>query len=66
MKEYLVYTAGTMSGLSYKQMTEWRDKAKEVLAPYNIFTISPTRGKVPTCTNSLTTPKGINTRDYSA
>lgn len=44
MREYLVYTAGGISGLTYEESVEWREKLRDAV-PKNIKTLSPMRGK---------------------
>lgn len=72
MKNYLIYCAGPITGTSYDDTVNWREKIKEML-PENIEAISPMRGKAflkneksvldSYETNVLTSQKGITTRD---
>lgn len=41
MKKPIVYLAGTMTGLTYEQMKEWRKKAKLVLCTHGFAVIDP-------------------------
>lgn len=45
MKEYRVYLAGPISGLNYKEATDWREYAKKELEKYAINALSPMRSK---------------------
>ena len=76
MREFLVYLAGGISGLTYDEAVAWRTEVKQKVGP-NIKTLSPMRGKEnlgtavgnPTLKdkyeeNPLTSAKGINQRDY--
>lgn len=77
MKQFLVYLAGPITGLSYLGATEWREEVKSLL-PNHISSLSPMRGKqyleklskeqsIADCyeDNPLTSEKGINIRDYN-
>lgn len=69
----IVYLAGPITGLSWTDATKWRNDMTRELAPLGIECISPLRGKdfLSNLTNlkdaypehSLSTPKGIYTRD---
>ena len=71
-KEYLIYCAGPITGLSYDNTVGWRDYVGSKL-PENIKAISPMRGKtylldktsIDDCYNDiiLSSQKGITTRD---
>lgn len=76
MREFLVYLAGGISGLTFNEAVEWRRKVRDAV-PSNIKTLSPMRGKqrLEEMTdgkaildtyeeNPLTSYKGINQRDY--
>ncbi len=76
-QNFLVYLAGPITGVSYGECTEWREKVKEMLDE-NILTLSPMRGKQFIKERSkgmgiamayedspLASNKGINTRDYN-
>lgn len=77
MREYLVYLAGPITGLTYNGCTEWRAQVRDTV-PAHIKTLSPLRGKqrLREITNGgpildnypdnpLTTAKGITTRDQN-
>jgi nucleoside 2-deoxyribosyltransferase len=66
-----VYLIGPITGLSYKECTDWREYARKVLAKRRILGISPLRGKpylrgkrkiLPAYPMPLSTAKGITTR----
>lgn len=73
-----VYLAGPITGLTYQDADEWRDKACEFLAHHYIDGLSPMRGKQylralgrlsASCQQEgalgvLSTPKAIMTRDF--
>lgn len=40
-----VYLAGTITGLSQKKATGWRDRAAQFLEPHGITCLDPCRGK---------------------
>jgi len=73
----LVYLAGAITGCTYNECTDWRQKVRDAV-PSHIQTISPMRGKqrlkeieegstikMVYEDNPLTSAKGINTRDYN-
>lgn len=74
--DYLVYTAGPITGLSYKGATGWREYVEKKMPDY-IHTVSPMRGKQRLELmyeeeikdsyedNPLTSEKGISARDYN-
>lgn len=76
MNDKTVYLAGPITGLTYEECTEWRDKAKAELAKSGITAYSPMRGKgylsdgnpIEAFNNrlpqKLSTQKGIVGRDY--
>jgi len=41
-----VYLAGSISGLTYEEATEWREQVKTELSPYGIKCLSPLRAEV--------------------
>lgn len=43
MKQYTVYLAGPMDFLGQKEQTDWRNKAKDFFAYYNVKTLDPCR-----------------------
>ena len=43
--EKSVYLGGAIRGLSYEEITDWREYAKQELAKHGITGISPMRGK---------------------
>lgn len=76
-QNFLVYLAGPITGTTYEECTEWREKVKEMV-DWSISTLSPMRGKqfikersssigiVMSYEDSpLASGKGINTRDYN-
>ena len=76
-QNFLVYLAGPITGVSYGECTEWREKVKEMVDD-SISTLSPMRGKqfIKERSNGmgiemayedspLASNKGINTRDYN-
>lgn len=78
MANMSVYLAGPITGLTYDEANDWRNKAREYLAQFNIVAFSPLRGKAYlknlgelTATAEeegkagvLSTPKAIMARDY--
>lgn len=75
MQTHKVYLAGPISGHSYKNVTDWREYAKNYFADMNILGYSPLRGKS-YLTNeemikdhysnhTMSSIKGINVRDYN-
>jgi nucleoside 2-deoxyribosyltransferase len=70
----LVYLAGPISGLNWKDSTDWREYAKELLARRGLVGLSPLRGKeylaqesrpvITHDTRPLSTSRGIITRDH--
>jgi nucleoside 2-deoxyribosyltransferase len=42
---YKVYAAGSITGMTYDQATEWRNELTERLKPFKIEVISPMRAK---------------------
>lgn len=76
MKDFLVYLAGPITGLTYKGTVGWREDVRRKFGAH-IHTISPMRGKQrhellgdqPILTayeeNPLTSEKGISIRDYN-
>ena len=44
MKDYLLYCAGAITGLSYSGSTDWREYVSNKL-PSHIIAVSPMRGK---------------------
>jgi nucleoside 2-deoxyribosyltransferase len=78
MKDQLVYLAGSITGLTYGESTDWRGYVRDNVAP-GIRTLSPLRGKQYLEERSskdggkildsyedyaLSCQKGINTRDH--
>lgn len=74
--QFLVYTAGPITGVSYSGCTEWRDQLRDQLDK-SILTLSPMRGKqfieersrggvvaMAYEASALASVKGINTRDF--
>lgn len=45
MKNYTVYLAGPIAGLTYEEATGWRDYCVDYLARYDIIGLSPLRKK---------------------
>lgn len=45
MGKLRVYLAGGIQGMSYQECIEWRDKVSQILAFYEIESMSPMRGK---------------------
>lgn len=76
MKQFLVYLAGPITGLSYAEATGWREYVRDQLPPH-IQTLSPMRGKHKLWlsketaikdtyeSDPLTSEKGINSRDFN-
>jgi nucleoside 2-deoxyribosyltransferase len=72
MKEYLIYLAGPITGMSYEGTTDWRQLVRRKLPPH-FHTLSPMRGKgylagekvivKKDYGNVLSTPLGIVNRD---
>lgn len=71
MKQFLVYLAGPITGLSHAESVEWRDYATKRFPPH-IIGVSPMRGKpylagkksiANSSTEVLSSPRGITTRD---
>lgn len=72
MREYLVYLAGPITGLSYTESTDWRSKITKKL-PKHVKAVSPLRGKEYLKNEdnikdsyeriALSSRKGITTRD---
>ena len=81
MKNYEVYLAGPITGLTFGDCTNWRDNFAKLLNCTNIHTLSPMRGKDHLAIdkqtdeehkiqdsyddNPMTSKNGINTRDYN-
>lgn len=76
MRDFLVYLAGPITGLTYGESTTWRNYVRDAF-PDHIHSLSPMRGKVHSQLkgegpihqtyedNPLTSEKGINQRDYN-
>lgn len=72
MKQYLLYCAGAITGISYAGSTDWREYVSEKLPPF-ITAVSPMRGKKYLSQEKtvkasyeeipLSSQKGIMTRD---
>ncbi|HAI63014.1 MAG: hypothetical protein UU64_C0006G0019 [candidate division WWE3 bacterium GW2011_GWF2_41_45] len=72
MKEFLLYCAGPITGVSYAECTDWREYVSSKLPQY-IKAVSPIRGKKYLANETtikdsyqehpLSTPKGIVCRD---
>ena len=70
-----VYLAGPISGTSYKESTDWRDKAVQELEKWGIAGYSPMRGKAylskeeqiadSYSDHTMSSITGINIRDYN-
>lgn len=75
MQTHKVYLAGPISGHSYKNVTDWREDAKNYLSDMNILGYSPLRGKSYLnneemikdhySSHTMSSIKGINVRDYN-
>lgn len=72
MKQFLLYCAGAITGISYAGSTDWREYVSEKLPPF-IIAVSPMRGKKYLSQEKtvkasyeeipLSSQKGIMTRD---
>jgi len=70
-----VYLAGPITGYSYKEVSNWRDSVKELLADVGIHGYSPMRGTVYLSkeeeikdsynNHTMSSIDGINIRDYN-
>lgn len=45
MKDFLVYAAGGITGLSWEEAVAWRRQMQDALSEYNIHIMNPLRGK---------------------
>lgn len=70
----IVYAGGIISGLTFKEASDWREEVQKKLGLYGIMVASPLRGKehledetvlhkAGFSRNPMTTQKGITTRD---